>query len=86
METNPWYIYECVPLLKNLAGFEDGSKKNNILKVTYYWDKCYERGALGAQRVNCCYGQTGERMDILIKLLGDIKITWLFKIILVIMT
>lgn len=32
VETFPWYIYECVPLLKNLAGFEDGSKKNNILK------------------------------------------------------
>ena len=32
-ETNPWFIYECVPLLKNLAGFEDGSKKNSILKV-----------------------------------------------------
>ena len=27
----PWYVYECIPLLKNLAGFEDGSKKNSIL-------------------------------------------------------
>jgi len=27
----PWYVYECVPLLKNLAGFESGSKKNSIL-------------------------------------------------------
>jgi len=27
----PWYVYECVPLLKNIAGFETGTKKNNIL-------------------------------------------------------
>ena len=27
----PWYVYECIPLLKNLAGFEEGSKKNSIL-------------------------------------------------------
>jgi hypothetical protein len=33
VDTNPWYIYECVPLLKNLAGFENGSKKNSILKA-----------------------------------------------------
>jgi len=28
---NPWYVYECIPLLKNLAGFEEGSKRNSIL-------------------------------------------------------
>ena len=27
----PWYVYECIPLLKNLAGFEQGSNKNSIL-------------------------------------------------------
>ena len=27
----PWYVYECIPLLKNLAGFEEGSNKNSIL-------------------------------------------------------
>jgi len=29
--TGPWYVYECIPLLKNLAGFEEGSKRNSIL-------------------------------------------------------
>jgi len=29
--SGPWYVYECIPLLKNLAGFEEGSKKNSIL-------------------------------------------------------
>ena len=24
-------MYECIPLLKNLAGFEEGSNKNSIL-------------------------------------------------------
>merc|ERR1719348_2609467 len=28
---NPWYVYECIPLLKNLAGFEEGTKRNSIL-------------------------------------------------------
>jgi len=28
---NPWYVYECIPLLKNLAGFDEGSKRNSIL-------------------------------------------------------
>ena len=27
----PWYVYECIPLLKNLAGFEEGSNRNSIL-------------------------------------------------------
>lgn len=27
----PWFVYECIPLLKNLAGFEQGSKRNSIL-------------------------------------------------------
>ena len=27
----PWYVYECIPLLKNMAGYEDGSKKNSVL-------------------------------------------------------
>ena len=26
----PWYVYECIPLLKNLAGF-DKDKRHNIL-------------------------------------------------------
>jgi hypothetical protein len=38
VDTNPWYIYECVPLLKNLAGFENGSKKNSILKAYFLLD------------------------------------------------
>ncbi len=38
VDTNPWYIYECVPLLKNLAGFENGSKKNSILKEYFLLD------------------------------------------------
>ena len=29
--TGPWYVYECIPLLKNLAGFKEGSNKNSIL-------------------------------------------------------
>ena len=29
--SGPWYVYECIPLLKNMAGFEDGSKKNTVL-------------------------------------------------------
>merc|ERR1711902_293949 len=28
---NPWYVYECIPLLKNLAGFDEGTKRNSIL-------------------------------------------------------
>jgi len=32
MEPNPWYIYECVPLLKNLGGFDEGTNTNSILK------------------------------------------------------
>ena len=27
----PWFVYECIPLLKNLAGFDQGSKRNSIL-------------------------------------------------------
>ena len=27
----PWYVYECIPLLKNLACLEEGSNKNSIL-------------------------------------------------------
>ena len=27
----PWFVYECIPLLKNMAGFEQGSKRNSIL-------------------------------------------------------
>jgi len=32
--TNPWYVYECVPLLKHLAGFNSdnsGSNSNSVL-------------------------------------------------------
>ena len=29
--SGPWYVYECIPLLKNLAGFDQGSKRNSIL-------------------------------------------------------
>lgn len=30
-EVAPWYVYECIPLLKNMAGFDQGSKRNSIL-------------------------------------------------------
>merc|ERR1711935_415421 len=29
----PWYVYECVPLLKNIAGFQTGSNKNDFDKI-----------------------------------------------------
>ena len=38
VEVNPWYIYECVPLLKNLPTTQESA--NSILKVKT--DRCSE--------------------------------------------
>ena len=35
LDPNPWYIYECVPFLKDLKGYEDNSRNENKLLTNF---------------------------------------------------
>jgi hypothetical protein len=41
LDPNPWYIYECIPFLKDVPGYDDFSddKQNTILvnQLKTYW-------------------------------------------------
>ena len=73
---NPWYVYECIPLLKNLAGFDEGSKRNSILTQ---FIKHMNKNALATvktfvgEKKSCAGGYSGQEAGHLVEGEGETK-------------
>merc|ERR1712013_292068 len=71
---NPWYVYECIPLLKNLAGFEEGTKRNSILTQ---FIKHMNKNAMKTvktfveEKKSCNSDYTGQESGHLVEVEGD---------------